>query len=275
MCIRDRYTDFAIHADGFSRMLLLTDRIAPRRLGRLVQRLLEIETYRMAALLGLPAARDVSAVLASAERELAELAQSLSRQVRITAPVSLRGPPTVSIQLPDAATSLLRRDDVDTVYYQVLGVRGEFLSGDFDLPVPDAETLQPDTALRFREIRGNSLRVHCPSPATRAGSSHCRLRSRPLPAGWSASPEVSLRGPSSGGCEAAHPPWIGLGIALVCSPWIESWSRGADAMQMKGEQLLPAPPERVRDRSLPREARGFRRRARTRPRARGEVSGAC
>jgi uncharacterized membrane-anchored protein len=71
------YTDFAIHADGFSRMVLLAGGMSPRRLGRLVQRLLEIETYRMAALLGLPAAREVSAVLASAERELAELAQAI------------------------------------------------------------------------------------------------------------------------------------------------------------------------------------------------------
>jgi uncharacterized membrane-anchored protein len=71
------YTDFAIHADGFSRMLLFAGGMTQRRLGRLVQRLLEIETYRMAALLGLPAARDAYAVLASAERELAELAQSI------------------------------------------------------------------------------------------------------------------------------------------------------------------------------------------------------
>jgi len=71
------YTDFAIHADGFSRMVLLAGAMTPRRLGRLVQRLLEIETYRMAALLGLPAAREVSSVLASAERELAELAQAI------------------------------------------------------------------------------------------------------------------------------------------------------------------------------------------------------
>ena len=37
------YTDFAIHADGFSRMVLLAGGMTPRRLGRLVQRLLEIE----------------------------------------------------------------------------------------------------------------------------------------------------------------------------------------------------------------------------------------
>jgi uncharacterized membrane-anchored protein len=71
------YTDFAIHADGFSRMVLLAGSVAPRRLGRLVQRLLEIDTYRMAALLGLPAAREAAAVLAYAERELAELANAI------------------------------------------------------------------------------------------------------------------------------------------------------------------------------------------------------
>ena len=79
------YTDFAIHADGFSRMLLLASpQLTPRRQGRLVQRLLEIETYRMAALLGLPAARQAGQVLASAERELAELAQAIREADRDT-----------------------------------------------------------------------------------------------------------------------------------------------------------------------------------------------
>lgn len=71
------YTDLSIHADGFSRFVVLAGTLTPRRLGRLVQRLTEIETYRMAALLGLPAAREASSVLADAERELAELAQAI------------------------------------------------------------------------------------------------------------------------------------------------------------------------------------------------------
>lgn len=71
------YTDFALHADGFSRMVLLAGSVTPRRLGRLVQRLLEIDTYRMAALLGLPAAREAATALAYAERELAELAAAI------------------------------------------------------------------------------------------------------------------------------------------------------------------------------------------------------
>ena len=71
------HTDFQLHADGASRMLVFADAMAPRRLGRLVQQLLEIETYRMVALLGLPAARAAGLVLADAERELAELAQAI------------------------------------------------------------------------------------------------------------------------------------------------------------------------------------------------------
>lgn len=71
------YTDFALHADNFSRMVLLAGAVTPRRLGRLVQQLLEIDTYRMAALLGLPAAREASSVLGDAERELAGLAGAI------------------------------------------------------------------------------------------------------------------------------------------------------------------------------------------------------
>jgi uncharacterized membrane-anchored protein len=71
------YTDFALHADGCSRMVLLAGDLSPRRLGRLVQRLLEIDTYRMAALLGLPAARESSALLGVAEEELAALAEAI------------------------------------------------------------------------------------------------------------------------------------------------------------------------------------------------------
>ena len=83
------YTDFAMHADGFSRMVLLSGTVEPRRLGRLVQQLLEIDTYRMAALLGLPAAREASSVLGYAERELAELAESIRLAARDQEPALL------------------------------------------------------------------------------------------------------------------------------------------------------------------------------------------
>ena len=66
-------TDLMIHADEFSRMLLMDVKLGKRQGGRTVQRLLEIETYRMMALLGLPVARRTTAMLTNAERELAEI----------------------------------------------------------------------------------------------------------------------------------------------------------------------------------------------------------
>lgn len=51
------WMDFAVQPDGFGRILLQDRGLRPRQAGRLVQRLLEIETYRMLALLALPLAR--------------------------------------------------------------------------------------------------------------------------------------------------------------------------------------------------------------------------
>jgi uncharacterized membrane-anchored protein len=72
------YTDFRIHPDGFSRILIHDRGMTPRRTGRMVQRLLEIDSYRMLALLALPVARDLRPVLAASERELAEITRALT-----------------------------------------------------------------------------------------------------------------------------------------------------------------------------------------------------
>ncbi len=74
------FTDFRIHADGFSRFLLLDRGMGRRRAGRVLQRLLELETYRMFALLALPLAREVGARLAAAESELAGITGLMVKQ---------------------------------------------------------------------------------------------------------------------------------------------------------------------------------------------------
>lgn len=67
------YTDFRIHADGFSRYLLADFYMGRRQAGRMLQRLLELETYRMLALLALPVAKSIAPELAKVDEELAEL----------------------------------------------------------------------------------------------------------------------------------------------------------------------------------------------------------
>lgn len=66
------FTDFKID-NGFSRFLILNDSMTQRQAGRTVQRLVEIETYRMMALLGLPVAKEVGGWLYKGEKQLAEL----------------------------------------------------------------------------------------------------------------------------------------------------------------------------------------------------------
>ena len=65
--------DFRIHADGFSRFLIDDVSLTPRQAGRMVQRLLEIETYLMRALLTYPLARAAMPVLVDADQQLAAL----------------------------------------------------------------------------------------------------------------------------------------------------------------------------------------------------------
>jgi uncharacterized membrane-anchored protein len=71
------YTDFRIHADGFGRLLLCDHRMTSRQAGRLVQRLFEIDTYRMMALLALPVARKLAPQLTAAELELSEILSAM------------------------------------------------------------------------------------------------------------------------------------------------------------------------------------------------------
>ena len=67
-------THFQIGADGFERMLVLApDGTTEARAGRISQRLLELETYRLMALRGLPVAKNLSAMLSAAETQLADI----------------------------------------------------------------------------------------------------------------------------------------------------------------------------------------------------------
>lgn len=64
------WTDFRLGADGFTRMLVRDKGLSPSHAGRVIQRLLDIETYRMTALLGLPLARSAGPELAALEQRL-------------------------------------------------------------------------------------------------------------------------------------------------------------------------------------------------------------
>ena len=75
------WTDFRIGQDGYTRMLVHDHGLSPMRLGRVIRRIHEIETYRMMALLALPLARRVQTELAVLERAVSKVtADMLSAQ---------------------------------------------------------------------------------------------------------------------------------------------------------------------------------------------------
>jgi two-component system, OmpR family, sensor histidine kinase TctE len=68
----------------------------------------------------------------------------------------------VVAQLSSSARDILRADDVDNVYFQILGPRGEHIDGDRDLPMPQAEEEKLSTgSVQFRNdtLRGNEIRI--------------------------------------------------------------------------------------------------------------------
>jgi two-component system sensor histidine kinase TctE len=67
----------------------------------------------------------------------------------------------VVFNLPQPARELLRADDSDMVYYQVLGANAELLSGERDLPLPpeDEHVTVGEVRLRDDEMRGLEVRV--------------------------------------------------------------------------------------------------------------------
>ncbi|TDP64195.1 DUF3422 family protein [Roseateles toxinivorans] len=79
-------TNFRLRDSGFERMLVIAaPGTSETRAGRISQRLLELEIYRLMALRGLPVAKVLGSTLAESEAALAEVTASLeSRQVSET-----------------------------------------------------------------------------------------------------------------------------------------------------------------------------------------------
>lgn len=87
LCISEAYggagvalTDFRQDGDGRTRILVLDRGLNEQQAGALVQRLIEIETYRCLAMLGLPVAQKLAPDVRNIERDLA----GITREIRNT-----------------------------------------------------------------------------------------------------------------------------------------------------------------------------------------------
>lgn len=74
-------TDFRADAAGFVRWLVVNESLDDNAAGALSQRMLEVETYRTLALLGLPEATRLTPRIAAMERTLTEISATLSESL--------------------------------------------------------------------------------------------------------------------------------------------------------------------------------------------------
>ena len=115
-------TDFRIHADGYTRLLLLDRGLTARQAGRMLQRLFEIEAYRMMALLALPIARREGARIVAIERSLAELTEHIARSDG--ADEALLGELTgLAAQVESSLVASQYRFGASGAYYQLVRTR--------------------------------------------------------------------------------------------------------------------------------------------------------
>jgi two-component system, OmpR family, sensor histidine kinase TctE len=88
------------------------------------------------------------------DRALIERTEALAQQVQVT---RLQNP----ILLPRAPRDFLSNDEIDLVYYQVIGPRGRLLAGDRDLPGPRIYDFPEPGRVKLRNsvFRGDEVRI--------------------------------------------------------------------------------------------------------------------
>jgi two-component system sensor histidine kinase TctE len=66
-----------------------------------------------------------------------------------------------TLTLPDAARDFLSGDNVDKVFYQVIGTRGELVAGVSDMPLPPEDDRPQPGLVEFRDatLHGNDIRI--------------------------------------------------------------------------------------------------------------------
>lgn len=131
-------TDFRQDRDGLTRILVLDRGLSPSRRGALAQRLLEIETYRTLALLGLPLAQTLSARLRKIEDSLAQLTTEMRLSESRDSQKLLASLTELAAELEADAAASLYRFGASRAYD---GIVTERLSSLAEEPVTGHDTL--------------------------------------------------------------------------------------------------------------------------------------
>ena len=117
-------TDFQVDAGGFVRILVIDRGLGAERAGALIQRIVELETYRTLALLGLPEAQRLAPSIARIEHRLAEVTEEMRRSAALTDNHRLLDELTaLAAELEAGAAASLFRFGASRAYNEIVQVR--------------------------------------------------------------------------------------------------------------------------------------------------------
>lgn len=131
-------TDFRQDGDGLTRILVVDRGMDEAARGALSQRLLDIETYRTLAALGLILARSLSPEIRRIEDGMTRLTQAMKTEARENADTLLSDITGLAAALEANATLSLYRFGASRAYYSIVGERIAALG---EVAVPGRETL--------------------------------------------------------------------------------------------------------------------------------------
>ncbi len=117
------FTDFRIYPDGFSRFLVQDRGLTTWQAGRVAQRLLEIDTYRMMALLALPVAQKLAPGIARCEQELARITAAMVKAGEVDEPVLLDRLTRLAAEIDSRQADNLYRFSAANAYDEIVGRR--------------------------------------------------------------------------------------------------------------------------------------------------------
>lgn len=141
-------SDFMPDAFGFVRMLIVDRSLTPSSLGALAQQLLEIETYRALALLGLPLARNTSGLIRELESRLPSLMRTIENTRGLDENRRLLDTITCSAAaLESVAADSLYRFGATNAYGELVQMRLEAIR---ETPLPHYPTFRSYLARRFQ-----------------------------------------------------------------------------------------------------------------------------
>ncbi|RCK52378.1 membrane protein [Thalassospira profundimaris] len=117
------WTDFRLHGDGFGRILIRDHGLERLQAGRLVQRLQEIEVYRMMALLAFPLAHSATPKVSEIDARLSAITAEMASTSHTNDEETLQKLTDLAAQTEEMAASLNYRFGAARAYYRILQAR--------------------------------------------------------------------------------------------------------------------------------------------------------